>query len=168
MTEAQLDAVAAAVGFALPAEYRRVAEACPFRPIGRDAVYWFYDDPAWVIGETLAPLADGGYDRAGWRDGYLTIGASPAGDPYVLDTAAPGRPVLLLCHETHRFEPAWPTFAAFVEHWLRAPAAVEEQRAEREAAEAAARRRLRRRVWAILAVAIGLPLAALVVLRLAR
>jgi hypothetical protein len=85
LIEAQLDRIEAAVGFALPAEYRRVAASPPFRPIGHDWVYWFYDDPTWVIEGTLTPLADGGYDRSGWQAGYLTIGQSGAGDLYVME-----------------------------------------------------------------------------------
>ncbi|MCO6454378.1 MAG: SMI1/KNR4 family protein [Pirellulaceae bacterium] len=129
MTEAQLDEIEAAVGFALPAEYRRVAAAPPFRPIGRDWVYWFYDDPGMIIEGTLAPLPDGGYNRDGWRADYLCIGESAAGDSYVLDTVTPGLPVLCRSHETHRVEPEYPTFAAFVEEWVKAPEVVEANRA---------------------------------------
>lgn len=69
MTETQLDNIEAALGIALPAEYRRVAASPPFRPIGNDWVYWFYDDPNRVIEGTLAPLADGDYDQSGWLTG---------------------------------------------------------------------------------------------------
>jgi hypothetical protein len=145
VTEAQLDEIDAGVGFALPPEYRRVAASPPFRSIGRDCVYWFFDDPAWVIGETRAPLAVGGYEGDGWRAGCLTIGSSAAGDLYVMDTHAPGLPVLCLSHETHEFEPEWPTFEAFVQEWLRVPDEIERQAVEEAAAARAARRARNRR-----------------------
>lgn len=156
MTEAQLDEIEAAVGFPLPAAYRRTAAAPPFQPIGRDWVYWFYDDPTRVIEGTLAPLADGDYDLAGWQPGYITIGQSGAGDLHVLNTTAAGLPVLCLSHETHAIEPEWPTFAEFVAEWMRTPGEI----AQRMAAEAAEARRRQRLGWIILAVSLGVPLAA--------
>lgn len=168
MTEAQLNEVEARVGFALPPEYRRVAVEFPFRPIGRDSVYWFYDDPARVIEGTLAPLADGEYDRAGWRDGFLTIGESAAGDLYILDTRAAGLPVLCLSHETHAIEPEWPTFAAFVAEWLAAPAEAEARQAAEAASAALASRRTTRLAPLILIAAIGVPLLGLLIVWLAR
>lgn len=156
MIEAQFDEIEAAVGYTLPTEYRRVAASPPFRPIGHDWVYWFYDDPTWVIEGTLAPLGDGGYDQSGWQAGYLTIGQSGAGDLYVMDTTADGLPVHCLCHETHAIEPEWPTFAAFVADWIRAPGEI----AQRLAVEDADARRRMRLGWIILAVSLGVPLAA--------
>jgi hypothetical protein len=162
MTEAQLDAIEAALGMKLPAEYRRVSREFPFRPIGRDSVYWFSDDPEEVIGETLAPLSDGGYDRTGWRDTYLAIGHSAAGDLYLVDTAAAELPVSHLSHETHAIEVEWPTFAAFVEEWLRAPEEVARRAAAQEEAEdALARARMRQGVLlvaGILVVCLTIPL----------
>lgn len=137
MTDARIAAIEAALGFPLPGEYRRVAAAPPFRPIGLGSVYWFFDDPADVIEETRAPLADGGYDMAGWREGYLTIGENGAGDLYVMDTAAPGLPVHLLSHESHAIEPEFGSFAAFVEDWARAPEAFEAHVAGERARERA-------------------------------
>jgi hypothetical protein len=158
MTDDQLDAIEAALGLKLPGAYRDVSRAFPFRPIGRDVVYWFYNDPARVIGNTLEPLADGRYDRTGWQPGFVAIGHSPSGDPYVLDTATPGLPVLFLSHETHEIEPGWPTFEAFVAEWVRAPDEV-----ERQAAEAAALTRARMRrgclvAAIILAACVAVPL----------
>lgn len=156
MTDVQLDEIERRVGFALPAEYRRVAVAFPFRPIGYDCVYWFYNDPSRVIGETLTPLSDGDYDKCDWQAGYLTIGDDGGGNLYVMDTAAPGLPVHCLSHETHRFEPDYRTFAAFVDEWAKAPEAVEAERAEW-------RGRIRRTfVFVVCAIPVSLVLAALV------
>ena len=121
MTDAQHAAIEAALGVVLPTEYRRVSRAFPFRPVGRDRVYWFFDTPEQVVGATLAPLADGRYDRGGPWDRYVVIGRSPGGDLYVLDTMADGFPVRMLSHETHEIEPAWSTFGAFVEAWRAVP-----------------------------------------------
>ncbi|MFO0881072.1 MAG: SMI1/KNR4 family protein [Gemmataceae bacterium] len=164
MTEAQLAEIEAAVGFALPDEYQRVAIAPPFRPIGRDWVYWFYNDPARVIDGTLAPLADGDYDRAEWRAGYLTIGESGAGDLYVMDTAAAGLPIHCLSHESHRIETEYETFAAFVEEWMQAPEKHEASLAAEGAAERAEwHGRLRRTfVFVVCAIPASLLFAALV------
>src|SRR4051812_24521849 len=43
MTDVQLDEIEAALGVTLPTEYRQVSRAFPFRPVGRDRVYWFFD-----------------------------------------------------------------------------------------------------------------------------
>jgi hypothetical protein len=61
VTDSQLDTIEAALGIKLPTDYRRLSRAFPFKPIGRDWVYWFFDDPDRVIGETRFPLEDGGY-----------------------------------------------------------------------------------------------------------
>lgn len=124
MTDAQLDAIEAVLGVVLPPEYRRVSQEFPFHPVGRDCVYWFFDTPDAVVCETLAPLADGGYERVGPWDAYLVIGRSPAGDLFILDMAAVSLPVLLLSHETHAIEPAWPTFGAYVEEWRTVPEGI--------------------------------------------
>jgi hypothetical protein len=50
--------------FKLPADYRRVSLAFPFRPVGNDWVYWLYNAPDAIIGGSRAPLADGDSDRA--------------------------------------------------------------------------------------------------------
>lgn len=121
MTDAQLHEIEAALGVVLPTEYRRVSRAFPFRPVGRDSVYWFFDTPERIVGATLAPLADGGYERVGPWGNYVVIGRSPAGDLYILDMDKKGLPVLLLSHETHEVEPAWSTFEAFVEEWRAVP-----------------------------------------------
>lgn len=164
MTEAQLDEMEAGVGFKLPPEYRRVAVASPFRPIGRDSVYWFFDDPSRVIQETLAPLADAGYDMADWRPGLLTIGESGAGDLYVMDSAAEGLPVHCLSHESHRLEPEYATFSAFVEEWVQAPRRIETAcAAERAAEQAEWNGRMRRTLrFCLLAIPVSLVFAALV------
>ena len=164
MTEGQLDEIEVGVGFPLPAAYRRVATASLFRPIGRDCVYWFHDDPAAVISDTLAPLADGDYDRRGWRDGWLAIGHSAAGDLYVLDTRSGGLPVYCLSHETHAVEPGWPALEAFVAEWVRAPAEAERRRAADAAAAAELGRRQLRLALLIIAASIGLPLVGLLVI----
>jgi hypothetical protein len=127
MTDDQLDAVEAALGVELPAEYRRVSREFPFRPLGRDAVYWFFNDPAAVIAATRTPLG-GEYPGAPLLPRYVAIGHSPAGDVYLLDLDAPGHSVVVLSHETHAVEPEWPTFAAFVTEWVRAPTDLEEER----------------------------------------
>ena len=164
VTEEQLDAIEAAVGFSLPSEYRRVAAAPPFRPIGRDWVYWFYDDPVRVIEGTLDPRADGGYDHSGWRAGYLAIGESAAGDPYLMDTAAAGLPVLCMSHESNAIEPEYASFAMFVEEWLRAPETIEALIDKQRAAERSEwRTRIRRAfVFTLCALPVSLVFAALV------
>lgn len=145
MTEAQFAEIEAAVGFSLPDEYRRVAASPPFRPLRGDSVYWFFAEPDRVIGGTLAPLADGDYDMAGWQNTYLTIGESGAGDLYVMDTAAAGLPVHCLSHESHEIEPEYKTFAAFVEDWVQAPERSEANLAAEKAREQAEwNRRLRK------------------------
>jgi hypothetical protein len=106
MTDTQLDAIEAALGVKLPAEYRRVSFAFLFRPIGRDRVYWMYNDPGAVIGQSRAPLVNGDYDRSNWRASYVVIGKSAAGDLYLLDASAERSPVYCLSHETHAIEPA--------------------------------------------------------------
>lgn len=165
MNETQLDSIEKAVGFALPAEYRRVAASPPFRPIGHDWVYWFYDDPSRVIEGTLAPLADGGYDQSHWQAGYLTIGESGGGDLYVMDTTVADLPVLCLCHETHAIEPAWPSFSVFVEDWIRTSGEIAQQRFNPTDTELRRRMRLG---WIILAVSLGVPIVAWWVLWLLR
>ena len=137
MTDAQLDAIETALGVTLPPAYRRVSREFPFRPIGPDWVYWFYNDPNRVIHGTRFPLEDGGYAGPELLPRYVVIGESGSGDPYLLDTAADGLPVVLLSHETHAIESAWPTFEAFVEEWVRAPAEIAARRAVEEAAPAA-------------------------------
>lgn len=119
MTGEQLDAIESALGLKLPAEYRRASLAFPFRPIGRDWVHWFFDRPDWVIGESRTPLRDGDYDLAGWHGSFVVIGESAAGDLYFIDAARDDSPVFILLHETHALEEEWPSFAAFLEDWLR-------------------------------------------------
>src|SRR5262249_23256041 len=88
-------------------------------PVGNDCVYWMYDDPEAVIAESRDPLADGDYDRSNWGPGFVVIGRSASGDPYLLDAAAERWPVYRLSHETHAIEPGWATFEAFVADWTR-------------------------------------------------
>ncbi|VTS07342.1 SMI1/KNR4 family protein [Tuwongella immobilis] len=117
MTREQLAILEAELGRTLPEEYRRVAEDSPFRPVGNDAVYWFYSDPMRVRSATLAPLADGDYSGAGWRTSFLAIGESPAGDLYLMETAEPQLPIWMLDHETHELTCEWSSFAEFVHEW---------------------------------------------------
>lgn len=151
MTPEQLDAIETDLGFPLPVEYRRVAVARPFWPIGSgDHIYRFFDDPDWVVGETLAPQSASGRDVPRLPFGSMAIGFSACGDTYVLDTRAEGQPVHCLSHETREIEPEYPSFAAFVTEWLEAPERV---RAELEARDAAARaeyRTMMRRAWRII------------------
>lgn len=160
MTKAQLDEIEKSVMITLPAEYRRVAEASPFRPIGRDWVYWFYDDPTEVIESTLAPLPDGGYDKSGWQVGYLTIGQSAVGDLFVMDTRTTGLPIYCLSHETHTIELEWPSFETFIAEWIHISTEIESQKTD---IEADLHRRMRLG-WLILTFSLGVPMAAYVVL----
>lgn len=153
MTDAQLDAIQSALGIKLPADYRQVSLAFPFRPIGNDWVYWMYDDPDAVIGESRAPLEEGDYDRSNWRASYVVIGQSASGDPYLLDTAAERSPVYCLSHETHAIAPEWPTFEAFVADWTRSTEKLRQQW------EAAAGRGRWRRWWLVMGLVILLGVA---------
>ena len=148
MSDAQLDAIETALGLALPPAYRQVSKAFPFRPIGPDRVYWFFDDPAEVVSATRFPLEDGGYAGPALPPRYVVVGASGGGDLYLLDTAAGGLPVALLSHETHAVEAGWPTFEAFVAEWVRAPDEIAALRAA-EDATARARQRL---LWLVAGV----------------
>jgi hypothetical protein len=158
MTDEELDAIEAALRVKLPSDYRRVSVTFPFRPLGRDWVYWFYNDPALVVGETTDPLADGEYDRTGWRDSYVVIGQSACGDLYLLDTVLERSPVYCLSHESHAVEVEWPDFAAFVEEWLQAP--------ERHAEQLAAGREQLRAWWRRSSIIMGIIILFAVVLPL--
>jgi hypothetical protein len=131
VTDSQLDKIEAALGIRLPADYRRLSRAFPFKPIGRDWVYWFFNDPDRVIGSTLYPLQDGRYAGPDLLPRYVAIGQSAGGDPYLLDTASAESPVLCLSHETHAIEPAWATFAAFTEEWLAVQDRIDEAAVDR-------------------------------------
>ena len=156
MTESQLSEIEARVGFPLPDDYRQVALAFPFRPIGRDCIYWFHNEPARVIEDTIAPLADGGYNLDGWRNGYIAIGQSPAGDLYLLDSHSERLPVHCLSHETHAIEPEWPSFEDFVDDWLRAPEEVKRTlAAESKTAHAEQSARMRRGLLVVAAILIA-------------
>ncbi|MDX2038716.1 MAG: hypothetical protein SFX72_18870 [Isosphaeraceae bacterium] len=168
MTDLELDRIEAAVGFALPAAYRRAASATPFRPIGRDCVYWFFDDPASVVSETLAPLSDGGFDPGGLPPGLLAVGRSAVGDLYLLDTRDEALQVFTLTHDSLELVREWPSFDAFVSDWVEySSVASERLEAERLRAEEEWRKR-RRLGWWIIFVSIGLPLAAFLVLSAIR
>ena len=54
MTDTELDTIEATLGVKLPPAYRRVSREFPFRPIGSDAIYWYYNHPERVIGATRA------------------------------------------------------------------------------------------------------------------
>ena len=156
MTESQLAEIEAAIGFPLPEDYRRVAREFPFRPIGIDGIYWFYQDQRRVIEETIAPLADGGYNLEGWQQGYVTIGRGPEGDLYVLDTQTEGLPVLCLSHETHAIEPEWPSFRDFVDEWLRAPEEIRQRiDADTRAAAAEQSARMQRGMFVVAAILVA-------------
>lgn len=148
MTDDQLDAVEAALGARLPLAYRDVSRAFPFRPVGRDWVYWFYDDPLAVVRATRFPHEDGGYAGPPLPPRYVAVGESGAGDLYLLDLTGDGLPVVILSHETHEMEPGWATFEGFVAEWLAAPAECDRVRA----AERAVRAAWWRRAWAIAGV----------------
>ena len=168
MTDDQLDAIEAQLGVTLPDAYRRVSRAAPFRPLGRDAVYWFYDDPDAVVGMTRSPHADAGYAGPGLPPRYVAIGDSAAGDAYLLDTLADGSPVACLSHETHAVEPEWPTFEAFVADWLAAPAEWERHLAAERAARAAWWRWYWRVLGVTVLVTVVVPLLGLALIVLAR
>ncbi|MFO0901642.1 MAG: SMI1/KNR4 family protein [Pirellulales bacterium] len=138
MTNEQLDQIEADVGFSLPAAYRRVALEFPFRGIRNDAVYWFFDDPRWVIEETLDHRQTHDLPDAHSGRQLLAIGHSAAGDLYLLDASAAGLPVLERSHETLAVELVWPTFEEFVEEWIRASDETEQCVDARYAAEQAA------------------------------
>jgi hypothetical protein len=167
MTDDQLDAIETTLGLTLPPAYRRVSRMFPFRPIGLDRVYWFFDDPNRVIHGTRFPLEDGGYAGPALPPRYVAIGQSGGGDLYLLDTAAEGLPVVCLSHETHAVEPAWPTFEAFVEEWVRAPGEIAKERAVEQAAASARQRQLWLVVGVPLVIALLLALFALLALGLA-
>lgn len=156
--------IEAAVGFSLPDEYRRVAAAPPFRPVRGDLVYWFFNDPNKVIEATIAPLADSDYDMSGWQYSYLTIGESGAGDLYVMDTAVADLPVHCLSHDSHRIEPEYKTFTAFVEDWVKAPERFEAKFTEEKArVRAEWNARLRRTaIFVFCAIPTSIVLAAIV------
>jgi hypothetical protein len=172
MQELGLDAIEQAVGFALPTAYREVATKSPFRPIGRDAIYWFFDDPQTVISETLAPLSDGEYDQTQWQNGFLAIGQSAAGDLYLLDTRSCDLPVLSLSHETHLLATEWPTFDAYVQEWIRVPDQIEHEIGERYAkSQVEQKARMRRGlkvVAAIIAFCLAFPFMLWVVIYLIK
>lgn len=149
MTNAELDSIEEVLEVRLPETYRQVSITFPFQPLGQDWVYWFYDDPAAVIGETQAPLSDGGYDFTDWRETFVAFGQSAAGDIYLIDTAGPAcAPVYLLSHETHEIQMEWPDMESFVDEYSNVAEEVERQRAESRAAEQA----WWRRAWQIMAV----------------
>lgn len=119
MTESQLQTIERELGVRLPEDYRETSLDFPFQPRGNDWVYWMYDEPDRIIGETLAPLADGEYDQTNWKPSYLVIGQSAAGDLYLLDTAqGDDSPVYCLSHEDHSIEEEWAHFLEFVGSWL--------------------------------------------------
>ncbi len=138
MTEAQLDKVEDTLGLKLPADYRAVSREFPFRRIGNEEVYWFYDDPDEVIWGTRDPMSPAGnYDKANWKPTYLLIGHGAAGDEHLIDTALAHSPVYLLSHEDHSIVEEWASLSAFVEDWNK-----ETEQAEWQEADNARRRRI--------------------------
>ena len=117
MTDTQLDRIETELGLRLPADYRAVSQEFPFRTIGNERVYWFYDDPNSVIQNTRVPMSDGDYDMANWNPTYLIIGRGAAGDEHLIDTALAHSSVYLLSHEDHSIVEEWPSLSAFVEDW---------------------------------------------------
>jgi hypothetical protein len=148
MTDEQLDEIESVLGVSLPAEYRRVSREFPFQPIGRDRVYWFYDDPRAVIHETRHPMEDGEYAGSDLLPQFVVIGRSAAGDAYLLDLNAPSPAVASLSHETHAIDSERQAFAAFVAEWLQAP----DEAVRRAVAEQARQRGWWRRYWMIASV----------------
>ena len=155
MTDAQLDAIEADLGVTLPAAYRAVSRAFPFRPLGRDWVYWFADTPDAVVNNTRDPHFDGDYAGPALLPRYVAVGQSYCGDLYLLDLAAgPDWPVVNLSHETHAIGPEWPTFAGFVAEWVQAHADYEQAEAARLAAATFWSRHENDPVWVLGGVAV--------------
>ena len=137
MTDAQLDRIEAELRLTLPADYRATSKQFPFRRIGNEDVYWFYDNPDAVIQNTRYPMIDGNYDIANWKPTYVIIGRGAAGDEHLIDTALVDSPVYLLSHEDRSIVEEWPSMAAFVDYWEH-----EYELAERAEAERARQRKM--------------------------
>ncbi len=56
MTEEQLRRIEEALNVRLPANYREIMKAYPFTAVGKDWVYWMYEDPERVIDASRRPL----------------------------------------------------------------------------------------------------------------
>jgi SMI1 / KNR4 family (SUKH-1) len=151
MTEQQLKQIEAELGVRLPAGYRAVSRAYPFRPVGDDWAHWMYDNPADVVAATRQPLGNRFYTRANWKETYLAIGQSAAGDLYLLDLAEPASPVYCLSHEDHSIAADWDSFDAFIADWSARQAELERLHGEL----AAQARRRQRRTRLTLAVALA-------------
>ncbi len=132
MTDTQLDKIEAELGLKLPADYRAVSREFPFRPMGNEEVYWFYDDPEAVINTTRFPMSASDYDRTSWKPTYLVIGHGAAGDEHLIDTALTHSPVYLISHEDLSIVEEWASLSAFVEDSNREVDQAERAEAERE------------------------------------
>lgn len=132
MTDTQLDRIEAELELKLPADYRAVSREFPFRPIGNEEVYWFYDDPEKVINATRLPMYASDYDRANWKPTYLVIGHGAAGDEHLIDTALTHSPVYLISHEDLSIVEEWASLSAFVEYSNQEVEQAERAEAERE------------------------------------
>lgn len=126
MKEDELRRIEAELRLTLPDDYRRLMLAFPFRPLGRDSVYWLYDDPDDVIRATREPL-HGYYEGAALLPTHVAIGETAMGDQYLLNLARTPWPVLCLSHETHEVEEDYPDLASFVTGWTKEVAEPTEQ-----------------------------------------
>ena len=144
MTETQLDRIEAELGLKLPADYRAASREFPFRRMGNEEVYWFYDDPEQVINATRYPMNASDYDMTNWKPTYLTIGHGAAGDEHLIDTALTESPVYLISHEDLSIVEEWASLSAFVEDWEQEVKLWEQGEVERARQRQLETQRLRR------------------------
>lgn len=165
MTEAQLDKIEAELGLKLPADYRAVSREFPFRRIGDEEVYWFYDDPEKVINATRSPMDASDYDMANWKPTYLVIGHGAAGDEHLIDTALAESPVYLLSHEDHSIVEEWANLSAFVEDWNQETEQAEREEASRAYQNSLEAQRIRRLLTILTALVVIVILLAILMIR---
>ena len=126
MTEQNLQQIEMEFHLTLPDDYRKLILSSPFRPIGKDRIYWLYDDPIEVIRSTREPL-NGYYEGSAWLQTHIAIGETAMGDQYVIDVCRTPSPVFCLSHETHEFEEEFSDLDAFVAYWKKEFAESTEQ-----------------------------------------